>query len=224
MGAGAVLFGLVFLIIVVMIAFAYLSPLLTGIGNASGYYTATQLKPRVGQDETVCDLRIKVKANLETSSILGQELGIDDNSNPFPAKVFVTINKNNPYEKPDWFNCQVASQYNSYDLLGEYNFDFSQYDFFSIGGEKIHGEIVLRDINDHSQKVDAFTQSQLRREILLPAGIVDTPLDISLEYVVNHIPLRQYQLEIYYGREINNMDAGVPIITKICSNGTPSGC
>ncbi len=199
--------GVGFLILMILLAIAIVPSVFAGlIDNVTGFFTATELLPTVGGNETICDLRIKTIAFLDQRGILGET-------------IFVSISNAKPIEF-QYFDCFSQATFPTSALIdfGAKNPD--PLAFITLGGEKIHGEIVLRDKNDPTQKVDAFTQPQMRRSITISegAGIIATPLDISIEFVVTNIPLREYTLEIYYGRQINNLDAGEPLITTISGN------
>lgn len=215
MGLGTTLIGIAIFLIVIMVGVSYFGDVFGMlIDTTTGYYTATQLQPRPNANELICDLRITTIASLETSSILGKELGIDDNSNPFPAKIFVTIDESNPVSY-EWFECYKTP--NTFALVDLDETSFDLFSFFSFGGEKIHTEIVLIDSNDSTQRVDANTQQQLRQSITLSteAGFIETPLNVGQTFVVKNIPARDYILEVYYGRQINDLDSFEPFVMTI---------
>jgi len=201
------LIGIAIFIVILLIAYAVFEPLITGIiDKANGLITATELKPRALGGETICDLRVKVFAEIT------QDFGIGSPE--------ITMDKNNAFEAT-WFDCFGQSNPSPASLidldLRFSNLRFSLLDFVTLGGEKIHAEIVIRDANDPTQKVDAFTQPQLRRVVFSSDGIsiIKTPLNVNVEFVITNIPQREYDLEIYYGRPINDMGAGEPFIGKI---------
>lgn len=204
--------GVIGLIIIGIFAPGMINDFFSAIDKANGFFTATQLTPRVNVDETVCDLRVKVFAKVT------QDFGI--------AAPEITIDKDNN-SSYEWFECESSSKINALYLL-DWDLELqntSKLDFISLGGESISVEIVLRDQKDSTQKVDAFTQPQMKRLIQIEQGIIKTPLDASMEFVVKNIPERNYDLEIYYGRAINDMDAGKPFISKICNlNTSPGTC
>lgn len=208
MGIGTNVTILIVLMVVILISYAVFQPVFAGlIDNATGFFTATQLKPRVSQDEFICDLRIKVFADLDTRGLLGTD-------------TFVKIDPQNSH-KYNYFDCVTQSQFSPASLLDfgiRTSNGLQTLDIITWGGETIHMEIVLRDTSDPTQKVDAFTQPQLFQEIKLSesAGILKTPLAIDTEFVVKNIPLRDYDLEIFAGRDINDLGAGRPFIAKIC--------
>ena len=201
-----------FFIVALVIGFSTISSIFTNlIDDASGFFTATELKPKPTVDEVICDLRVKVFADLDMTLPL--------------TTLFARIDPNNSHQWT-YFECfsegnfPVTAQLDLFEPS-----EIQGLDFLILGGETVSVEIVLRDANDPTQKVDAFTQPQLRREVPLgdDFGIVATPFNIDSEFVVKNIPLREYKLEIFIGREIfvgepirQTLDAGEPFETRIC--------
>lgn len=91
-----------------------------------------------------------------------------------------------------------------------------------LAGETIHTEIVLKMKDDKFYKFDANLKGyeMMYRNILLTetTGFVPTPYNLSpySEFVMPKIPYGDYDLEIYYGRVINNLEVGQPIKSNIC--------
>lgn len=201
-----------FFIIALVIGFSTLSGFFTDlIDDASGFFTATELKPKPQADEIICDLRVKVFADLDMTLPL--------------TTLFARIDPNNSHEWT-YFECFAQGNFPAIAQLdlGKAS-EIQGLDFLTLGGETVGVQIVLRDANDPTQKVDAFTQPQLRREVPLGEdfGIVATPFNIDSEFVVKNIPLREYNLEIFIGREIfvgepirQTLSAGEAYSTKIC--------
>ena len=110
-------------------------------------------------------------------------------------------------------------------------------DFLAGENEFIHAEIVLIDKDNPMKKYDAQScdlpcdartdnghfpePSSMYREIRLTdtTGIVKTPLNLDQSFVIENIVYDDYILEIYYGRTINNLNAGEPVIDKVCTVG-----
>ena len=110
-------------------------------------------------------------------------------------------------------------------------------DFLAGENEFIHAEIVLIDKDNPMKKYDAQScdlpcdtrtdnghfpePSSMYREIRLTdsTGIVKTPLNLNQSFVIEDIVYDDYILEIYYGRTINNLNAGEPVIDKVCTVG-----
>ena len=110
-------------------------------------------------------------------------------------------------------------------------------DFLAGENEFIHAEIVLIDKDNPTKKYDAQScdlpcdartdnghfpePSSMYREIRLTdtTGIVKTPLNLDQSFVIENIVYDDYILEIYYGRAINDLSAGQPVIDKVCTVG-----
>ena len=96
-------------------------------------------------------------------------------------------------------------------------------DFIALESEFIHAEIVLIDKDNPTKKYDANHPDfkSMYREIRLTdtTGIVKTPLNLDQSFVIENIVYDDYILEIYYGRTINNLNAGEPVIDKVCTVG-----
>jgi len=212
MGIITNLFVVGFFIIALVIGFSTLSGFFTDlIDDASGFFTATELKPKPEVNEIICDLRVKVFASLDMTLPL--------------STLFARIDPNNSHE---WTYFECFSEGN-FPLTAQLDFgkpsEIQGLDFLTFGGETVTVQIVLRDAKDPTQKVDAFTQPQLRREVPISEdfGIIATPFNIDSEFVVKNIPLREYDLQIFIGREIfvgepirETLDSGEAFETKIC--------
>ena len=96
-------------------------------------------------------------------------------------------------------------------------------DFVAFESEFIHAEIVLIDKDNPTKKYDANHPDfkSMYREIRLTdsSGIVKTPYNLNLSFVIEDIVYDDYILEIYYGRAINDLSAGQPVIDKVCTVG-----
>ena len=96
-------------------------------------------------------------------------------------------------------------------------------DFIALESEFIHAEIVLIDKDNPTKKYDANHPDfkSMYREIRITdtTGIVKTPLNLDQSFVIENIVYDDYILEIYYGRTINNLNAGEPVIDKVCTVG-----
>ena len=51
------------------------------------------------------------------------------------------------------------------------------------------------------------------------SGIIKTPYNLNQSFVIENIVYDDYILEIYYGRAINDLSAGQPVIDKVCTVG-----
>jgi len=94
---------------------------------------------------------------------------------------------------------------------------------FFFEDEFIHTEIVLIDRDNPSFKYDANhpDYKSMFREIRLTdtTGIVPTPLNMDQTFYIENVVHGDYILEIYYGRIINDLNAGEPIEDLICRSG-----
>jgi len=213
MGITTNLFVLGFFIIAFVIGFSTFAPLLGGlIDEASGFYVDTQLKPEPESDEAICDLRIKVFADLDQTFAL--------------TEFFIRIN---PVDSHNWTwdDCHASSDFPLGSLL-----DLStrfQTQAVASGAVTETACITIVDARDPTQKVTPVTNSNLCRDIVVTRGATFSlalPFNVDAEFIINNIPLREYNLEIVYlGRDIVitesgqrsiSLSANEPFITKIC--------
>ena len=164
--------------------------------------------------ENLCDLKVTVYGKLVDA--LRPSIKIDTSN----AKSY------------EWFNCSPVTKLSLLSLWdiglddpvvqkpGWNAMHLPLQDFLFVTEETIHAQIVLKS---GPYKVDAVTQPTLKKELKIPAGILPDNYDLRVTYVVTNIPDRDYDLEIYYGRNINNLGAGVPLLDKICKS-TKSEC
>lgn len=152
--------------------------------------------------KTVCDLSVFVDAKL-----------IDDF-----GFLKVQIDSNDPANY-QW-HCQFPSP-----LAWMNNININPLAFF-FESEFIHSEIVLIDKSNTSKKYDANhpDYKSMYREIRLTdtSGFVNTPLNLDQTFYVEDVVHGDYTLEIYYGRNINNLPSGDPIKDSICMVGKSS--
>ena len=213
MGIFTNLFVVGFFIIAFVIGFSTFSPLLVGlIDTASGFYIDTQLKPEPQIDEAICDLRIKVFADLDQTLAL--------------TEFFVRIMPEDSHNW-SWDDCHASSNFPLGSLL-----DLStrfQTQAIATGAVTETACITIVDARDPTQKVTPITNSNLCRDILVTTGAtfsLPLPFNVDAEFVINNIPLREYNLEIVYvGRDIAitesgertiSLSANEPYVTKIC--------
>lgn len=212
MGVITNLFVLGFFIIALVIGFSTFAPLLGGlIDQASGFYVDTQLKPKPQSDEAICDLRIKVFADLDQTLAL--------------SEFFIRIVPEDSHDW-SWDDCHASSNFPLGSLL-----DLStrfQIQAVAVGEVIETACITIVDARDPSQKVTPTTNSNLCRDIIVTTGAtlsLALPFNVDAEFVINNIPLREYNLEIVYvGRDIvfreggqtTSLSANEPFVTKIC--------
>jgi hypothetical protein len=148
--------------------------------------------------ETLCDLSVKVNADLV------DEFGfIKIKIDPADSKVY-----------------QWHCQFDTLSWLG--SVDFTPLAFF-FESEFIHAEIKLIQKDDTSKWYDANhpDYKSMYREIRLTdtSGFVDLPLNFDQSFYVEDVVHADYTLEIYYGRVINDLNAGEPLKTDLCEAG-----
>jgi hypothetical protein len=149
--------------------------------------------------KTMCDLQVFVDAKL-----------VDDF-----GFLKIKIDESDP-SNYQW-HCQFPNQWGFLN-----NMSFNPMAFF-FESEFIHAEIKLIDKDNKSRWYDANHEDykEMYREIRLTdtTGFVNTPLNIDQTFYIDNIVHDDYILEIYYGRVINNLDAGEPIIDSVCMVG-----
>ena len=95
--------------------------------------------------------------------------------------------------------------------------------FWANDDEFIHAEVKLIQMSDESKWIDANHQDykSMYREIRLTdtSGIIQLPLNMDQSFYIEDVPHDNYILEIYYGREINNLGAGNPLEETVCKVG-----
>lgn len=207
MSATTTIFILAFFIIAVVIGFSTFAPLLGGLLDADGFFVDTQLKPKPQTNEIICDLRVKVNADL-------------DQTLPF-SELFIRIDTSDSHDWT-WFECFAQDGFPPLALL-DFGENFNELSFLALGELTETGCITIVDARDPTQKVTPNTQPNLCREVGVAeefGEIIPLPFDVSVEFVIQNIPLREYNLEITYDkREIfadKTFTANEPYITKIC--------
>ena len=163
--------------------------------------TEADLRLPSSYGQQLCNLTVEVDAQLEA---------------PFGQSPYVTIDTSDP-SNYQW-DCQFPYLNTWIDKL-----TLTPLDFVAFESEFIHAEIVLIDKDNPTKKYDANHPDfkSMYREIRLTdsSGIVKTPLNLDQSFVIENIVYDDYILEIYYGRTINNLNAGEPVIDKVCTVG-----
>ena len=163
--------------------------------------TEADLRLPNSDNKQLCNLTVEVDAQLEA---------------PFGQSPYVTIDTSDPANY-QW-DCQFPYLNTWIDKLS-----LTPLDFIALESEFIHAEIVLIDKDNPTKKYDANHPDfkSMYREIRLTdtTGIVKTPLNLDQSFVIENIVYDDYILEIYYGRTINNLNAGEPVIDKVCTVG-----
>jgi hypothetical protein len=163
--------------------------------------TEADLRLPNSDNRQLCNLTVEVDAQLEA---------------PFGQSPYVTIDTSDPANY-QW-DCQFPYLNTWIDKLS-----LTPLDFIALESEFIHAEIVLIDKDNPTKKYDANHPDfkSMYREIRITdtTGIVKTPLNLDQSFVIENIVYDDYILEIYYGRTINNLNAGEPVIDKVCTVG-----
>ena len=163
--------------------------------------TEADLRLPNSDNRQLCNLTVEVDAQLEA---------------PFGQSPYVTIDTSDPANY-QW-DCQFPYLNTWIDKL-----TLTPLDFVAFENEFIHAEIVLIDKDNPTKKYDANHPDfkSMFRDIRLTqtSGIVKTPYNLDQSFVIENIVYDDYILEIYYGRAINNLNAGEPVIDKVCTVG-----
>ncbi|MBT4327740.1 MAG: hypothetical protein HOD60_12695 [Candidatus Nitrosopelagicus sp.] len=173
-----------------------------------------RFKDEVKKQETEADLRLP---NSDNRQLCNLTVEVDAQLEaPFGQSPYVTIDTSDPANY-QW-DCQFPYLNTWIDKLS-----LTPLDFIALESEFIHAEIVLIDKDNPTKKYDANHPDfkSMYREIRITdtTGIVKTPLNLDQSFVIENIVYDDYILEIYYGRTINNLNAGEPVIDKVCTVG-----
>lgn len=206
MGATGIIIGLAVIGITLLLGWGLIAPIAQGLlNNVTNTYTSTQLLPRVGEDEIICDLKLSIPAELTSNPLKFNS----------PHYIVIDVTK----VGANFFDCHNFSNFPTLSLL-DYGIKTQQLGQLTVVsfGESIDVELTLRDTNDSTQKVDKFTQPALATKVKIPATFSLNSVDASVEFVVTNIPLRNYNAEVIYkGFPINDDEApfGAPYIFSI---------
>lgn len=173
-----------------------------------------KFKDEVRKQETEADLRLP---NSDGKQLCNLTVEVDAQLvNEFGLSPTVKIDTSDPANY-QW-DCQFPYLNTWIDKLS-----LTPLDFIALESEFIHAEIVLIDKDNPTKKYDANHPDfkSMYREIRITdtTGIVKTPLNLDQSFVIENIVYDDYILEIYYGRTINNLNAGEPVIDKVCTVG-----
>jgi len=210
LGATTTIAIVAFFIIAIVIGFSTFAPLLGGLIDADGFFVDTQLQPKPEANEIICDLRVKVFANLDQTIAL--------------TEFFIRIDDQDSHNWT-WFDCQAQNGFPALSLL-DLGLDIPQ-NTLVLADTVETGCITIVDASDASQKVTPNTQPNLCRDVAVAEALtfISLPFNVDTEFVIQNIPLREYNLEIVYkNREIAfgkvgsaiSLDTEEPFITKIC--------
>lgn len=164
----------------------------------------TEAEKRFPQSDLICDLEVRVKADLVQFGGIGSP--------------YVEMNVNDPSDYT-WY-CQFPNQWGTLNNLID---EINQLAFFAFEDEFIRSQIKLVQKNNPDKWIDGENDDykSMVRDIRLVQrdGIVNTPYNLDQSFYVENVPYLDYNLEIYYGRTINNLNAGEPVIDKVCTVG-----
>lgn len=209
MGIITNLFVIGFFIIAFVIGFSTFSGAFASlIDEATGFFTDTNLKPKPEGNEIICDLRVKVFADLDQTIAF--------------SEFFIRIDPEDSHNYT-YFECFSQSELSLLALLDfDLSFDQLTQQAFLVSDLTETACISIVDSTDPTQKVTPNTQPNLCRDIFIGKQfeIVPIPNNVDAEFVIKNIPLREYNLEIVYqNREIFGdvtLSANEPFIGKIC--------
>ena len=210
MGTGGTIIGLLILVIIVVIAWGYIQNfiveiLLTGDRLGTAIFTSEELEATPTSEEMVCDLRVTVFATVDER---------------FPFDVFVKVpDSSGEVKRYFWTDCSPAKATSLFSLLdisenlNEALGNFGQLAFFS-EEDVITVNIRLTDPKT-GDIIDKFNRGNLEKKI----GDLEnknTPFDIQQQFFIPNVPHRDYDLEIFYGRAINELPIGTPFVDEVC--------
>ncbi len=210
MGTAGTIIGLLILIIIVVVAWGFIQNfiveiLLTGDRLGTAIFTSEELEATPTSEEMVCDLRVTVFATVDER---------------FPFEVFVKVpDGGGEVKRYFWTDCSPAKATSLFSLLDlsenilEGLGNLNQLAFFS-EEDVITVNIRLTDPKT-GDIIDKFNRGNLEKKI----GDLEnknTPFDIQQQFFIPNVPHRDYDLEIFYGRAINNLPIGTPFVDEVC--------
>jgi len=213
MGTAGTIIGLLILVIIVVIAWGYIQNfiveiLLTGDRLGTAIFTSEELEATPTSEEMVCDLRVTVFAT------------IDERGIPFFGEVFVKVpDSSGEVKRYFWTDCSPAKATSLFSLLdisenlNEALDNLGQLAFFT-PEDKISVNIRLTDPKT-GDIIDRFNRPSLVKEI---TGLETrtTPFDVQQSFFIANVPHRDYDLEIFWFRAINELPVGTPFVDEVC--------
>lgn len=210
MGIASNIIGFLVLIIVVVLSWGFIQNFvvevfLTGDRLGTAVFTSKELEATPTSDEMLCDLRVTVFATVDER---------------FPFEVFIKIpDSEGAVKRYFWTDCSPAKATSLFSLLdisqnlNEALDTLGQLAFFS-PEDKITVNIRLTDPKT-GDIIDKFNRQNLVKEITGLEGKT-TPFDVQQEFFIPNVPHRDYDLEIFWGRAINNLPIGTPFVDEVC--------
>ena len=151
--------------------------------------------------KTVCDLSVFVEADIIEKD--------------FTIKIFMEENNPANYQ----WHCQFPNQWGFLN-----NWQVGNPLAYFLESEFVKTEIVLISMEDRSKRYDAnhedYDVMQRDTRLVETSGIVPTPLRFDQTFYIDDVVHGDYVLEIYQGRQINDLPVGEPILDKVCKVGT----
>ncbi len=198
------LIGIAIFLIVIIFAVTFFADFfvdLTQIGQ--GFLDQYQIMIRPMAGELVCDIRIDTFANLEERFLQVPVIVFEQNVRAW-----------------NWFSCSDSSFVPLASLIELPNIQEGVQGLVIItSGQVIEVQVVL---------VDPITKTQVKSDtktVQVPAGIISTPISLDKTFILNNIPSRDYELQIFYRNpefKIEGLATNEPFIDKVCAVGKSS--
>ncbi len=210
MGTAGTIIGLLILVIIVVIAWGYIQNfiveiLLTGDRLGTAIFTSEELEATPTSDEMVCDLRVTVFATIDERVLFDVFVKIPDSTGEV--------------KRYFWTDCSPAKATSLFSLLdisenlNEALGNLGQLAVFS-PEDKIGVSIRLTDPKT-GDIIDKFNRPNLEKAI---TGLESrsTPFDVQQSFFISNVPHRDYDLEIFWFRAINELPIGTPFVDEVC--------
>ncbi len=210
MGTAGTIIGLLILVIIVVIAWGYIQNfiveiLLTGDRLGTAIFTSEELEATPTSDEMVCDLRVTVFATIDERVLFDVFVKIPDSTGEV--------------KRYFWTDCSPAKATSLFSLLdisenlNEALGNLGQLAVFS-PEDKIGVNIRLTDPKT-GDIIDKFNRPNLEKAI---TGLESrsTPFDVQQSFFISNVPHRDYDLEIFWFRAINELPIGTPFVDEVC--------
>ena len=157
--------------------------------------------------KTVCDLTVEVRADL-IDNFGKATIFIDKDTNPTDYQWHCEFRE-----------LSFLSNLSNLSFLN----NLSSLAIFAFENDFIHSEIALIQQSDKSKRYDANHEDykSMYRDIRLTqnTGVIPTPYRMDQTFYVDNVVHDNYVLEVYYGKEINNLPVGEPYLDKVCKVG-----
>ncbi len=224
MGLLGTLIGIVFIVVVVALAWQYISGFVfeiitEGQKQFTQVQTSNKIKTTATEDELICDLSIDVFVELDPFSRIAH---VD----PAMAKEYI------------WSDCNPASAIPLSSLLDLGFGDllaFMQLGFLE-GFSDQQLETFIRLTDDKTGEIrDRFTDPNLIQDQFAQVGLLQGRVAFQENFFIKNIPSRDYDLEVFYQVKFESLDGfieqykinedgvfGSPYRDRICAVGKSS--